>query len=305
MNYYIYIHSKPDGTPFYVGKGHGKRAYDFNRRSRWHKAVTGKYGVKNILVAVTHCESESAAFALEIATITRLRAEGIHMCNFTNGGEGTAGYKPTAEECERRAAALRGRKRPPEVIEKLRAARLGHTHTPEARTKISTALRGRPVSDETKQKISAANKGRQHPPEVIASISEKNRGRKLSAEHKAKIVSANTGKKRSPEAIANMKQAAANRRDALLKQLREASAKRGPVSEATRRKQSAARTGKVFTPEHKANLSAARVGHEVSAATRKAIALANTGRRHTEAAKAKMSATKKAKRATFVTGVTD
>lgn len=294
MSYYIYIHYKPDGAPFYVGKGHGKRAYDFHRRSSWYKAVVKKYGSGNIRIGIVLCESEVEAFDLERKTIADLRAAGHLLCNFTDGGEGSAGYKPSPEENEKRATALRGRKRPPEVVEKMRAARLGMTHSPEAREKISAALRLRIRSPETSAKISAAKTGKPMDPEVVARIAEKTRGRKHTAEHKAKIAAAHLGKKRTPEAIENMRKAAAARRDALLAQLREASKLRGPVSDETRRKQSETRKGRTLTPEHKAKLSVAHKGREVSVATREAIAKANTGKQHSPEAKARMSAARKA-----------
>jgi len=102
------------------------------------------------------------------------------------------GKKQTEETKLKRSNALKGRKRPIEVIEKIKQskqnisqesldkfskARKGHIVSPETRKKISdklkgrkldeehrlniiNALIGRPVSEETKNKISKANKGR-------------------------------------------------------------------------------------------------------------------------------------------------
>lgn len=48
----------------------------------------------------------------------------------------------------RRRAALKGKKRPPEVIAKISATRRGQTISAEARAKISAALKGRKASPE-------------------------------------------------------------------------------------------------------------------------------------------------------------
>ena len=98
--FYVYIHKKPDGTPVYVGKGHGKRAYNLHNRNPHHQAVLNKYKGQ-IIIEVTNCETEQAAFELEKIYIKQLRDQGYRLCNQTDGGEGVSGFKFPDEIKER------------------------------------------------------------------------------------------------------------------------------------------------------------------------------------------------------------
>jgi len=58
------------------------------------------------------------------------------------------------------ASKLRGRKLPPEVIEKIRIANIGKLHTEETKEKISLANKGRAISPEVAEKLSLLGKQR-------------------------------------------------------------------------------------------------------------------------------------------------
>lgn len=94
--FYVYIHKKPDGTPVYVGKGHGKRAYKLHGRNPYHQSVLNKYKGQ-IIVEITNCESEQAAFELEKIYVKQLRDQGYRLANMTDGGEGVCGFKMDKE----------------------------------------------------------------------------------------------------------------------------------------------------------------------------------------------------------------
>lgn len=188
-SFYVYTHTKADtGEVFYVGKGKGRRAY-VDRRNPFWKNVVKKHGhVVNILYSGL---SENAAFALEKELIAKFGRS--TLCNLTNGGEGTSGYKwseegrrrisenlrgriagketraklsqslrgkrRTPEQIERHAAAIRGRKLSPAHIEALRLSLVGHTVSDETRKKLSAANLGQRRSEETKRKLSESHLG--------------------------------------------------------------------------------------------------------------------------------------------------
>lgn len=144
--FYVYIHKKPDGTPFYVGKGTGKRAYTFHRRTEWHKNIVSKYGKDNIIVEVINCISESQAFDLERVYIKQFKHDGVCLVNLTDGGEGVAGlirgepseaHKIKNAEAKKGNTFRRGSKHTPESIEKMRKAHLGKKMTNEQRKNYS------------------------------------------------------------------------------------------------------------------------------------------------------------------------
>jgi hypothetical protein len=158
--FYTYLHCKPDGTPFYVGKGCGDRAFSMRGRNRWHRRILAKYGKAAIQVWVFYCSNEDEAFADERLQIASLRAQGYELCNISDGGEGTSGYKHTEEAKKRIGDAAKGNQN-----------MLGKKASPETKAKLSAIRAGRklhPHSDETKAKISEAKKGIAQKPEVIA-----------------------------------------------------------------------------------------------------------------------------------------
>lgn len=153
--FYVYLHKKPDGTPFYVGKGTGNRAYAFARRSAWHKNIVAKYGRQNIIIEIINCINESQAFDLEKIYIKQLKNDGVMLVNLTDGGEGCSGLKrgtPSEAHIAKNAAAKRGNqirkgsKHTPESIEKMRLAKLGKRFTQDQRTHHSLARFGKPQS---------------------------------------------------------------------------------------------------------------------------------------------------------------
>jgi len=121
--FYVYEHWRTDRDEcFYVGKGHGRRAYDMKRRNKYHQAIVSKilrtgFAVEIKIVASNLKESE--AYKLEIDRIKFWREANIELANLSSGGEGgTTGVKVSLER----------------------------------RAKISSSLKGHPVSEEQRKK---------------------------------------------------------------------------------------------------------------------------------------------------------
>lgn len=144
--FYVYIHKKPDGTPVYVGKGHGKRAYKLHGRNPYHQSVLDKYKGQ-IIVEVTNCESEQAAFELEKIYVKQLRDQGCRLANMTDGGEGHSGFQQSQETKDKRSNRLK----------QFYASDAGKSKNQE----LNRHRTGRKNTDATKHKMSLAAKGKQ------------------------------------------------------------------------------------------------------------------------------------------------
>lgn len=97
QEFYVYVYKRPDGVPFYVGKGVLRRVYSLSpsRRTKHFMNVVAKYGRDNILLEYLKCSSEGEAFAWEVRLIEAYRRESVNLINITNGGEGVSGRKAT------------------------------------------------------------------------------------------------------------------------------------------------------------------------------------------------------------------
>lgn len=177
--FYVYLWLRKDGTPYYVGKGTGRRAYT----SAGH-GVHKPNGKEHILIHFYHTEEEAfEAEKILIAFYGRRDNQTGILRNLTDGGEN-----------------------PP------RTDRRGHTLSIATRAKISKSLTGKKQSEETRKKHSEAMRGNKFrvgkkpnmSPEVRRKIGDAHRGKIISPETRAKLSAANKGKKITPENLAKL-----------------------------------------------------------------------------------------------------
>ena len=179
---FAYIHCKPDGSVFYVGKGTLRRAKNLTERNEYHKRVVAKYGKESILIGMLECSSDEVALELERGFIKCFRRSGAKLTNCTDGGERGTVLTPETLVKLSIAAKKRG------VSEACRAAtvaaRKGKPLSEEQRRKQSEAMKGLVFSEEHRKNISASAKKRGMSPQLIAAAQEANRGREQSAEER-------------------------------------------------------------------------------------------------------------------------
>jgi hypothetical protein len=164
MHYYVYAYLRSDGTPYYVGKGSGDRAW---QKHRYHNVPD-----KDRIIILESNLSEHEAFLSERKFIAQYGRKDLGtgvLRNMTDGGDGILGHKHS-EETKKKIALARlgkptnkGKKMSEEQKEKLRQANKGRKFSPEFGEKISAAKKGKPGkprSPETRAKMKASQLAR-------------------------------------------------------------------------------------------------------------------------------------------------
>jgi len=173
--FYVYQYLREDGSPYYIGKGSGRR---YLSRDRVVSSPTDKNRIQIVKDKLTEAE----AFALESQLILQYGRKDINtgiLRNKTNGGEGPSGAKRTEEQL----ANYRGKVHSEETKKRRSDSLKKYKRTPEHQQKINESLQGRAPTwtgrthtEETKAKLRALYIGinrKAMSPESKAKLSEK------------------------------------------------------------------------------------------------------------------------------------
>lgn len=154
--YYVYAYLREDGSPYYIGKGSGKRIHSPIRAIPKPKELDRR-------VVVADGLTEPTALELEHWLIVGLGRKDLGtgiLRNMSDGGDNNPS----------RVVSL-------ETRQKMSQARLGKKHSEETRRKISASSIGKKISEETREKYRVASTDRPKSKEFIEQM-ERIRSRK-------------------------------------------------------------------------------------------------------------------------------
>ena len=145
--YYVYAYLRKNGTPYYIGKGKGKRAWKHDKHELFRSPLD-----KSKIIILENNLTEVGALALERRYIRWYGRKDLNtglLRNKTDGGEGVSGLKQTKNHIEKRVVSLRGKP----------AWNSGVTYTESQRVKLC----GHTLTERQKLNIANGKLGKPHP----------------------------------------------------------------------------------------------------------------------------------------------
>jgi hypothetical protein len=143
--FYTYLWLRDNGTPYYVGKGRGKRAY---HNDPYRSVKKPKYDSR---ILVQYWGSEEEAFSMEkfwVSLFGRLDLGTGVLRNRTNGGDGPTGAKRSVTTIEKLSKRMLGSK-----------LRLGAVLSKESKSQISSKVKTLWADPAYREHMRQAHKG--------------------------------------------------------------------------------------------------------------------------------------------------
>jgi hypothetical protein len=159
--FYTYAYLREDRTPYYIGKGSGKRAY---KKYKNESIKLPKNKSRIIFLKQNLIEEE--AFKHEIYMIAVFGRKDLGtgiLRNKTNGGEGVSGIIRSENYKRKMSEVKKGKPRSEETRKKMSEGRKGISPSKETRRRMSEANKGRVHSEKTKINLSEKRKGKNNP----------------------------------------------------------------------------------------------------------------------------------------------
>ena len=182
MEYYTYAYLREDGTPYYIGKGKGRRA--FLKHSGFYPPS------KERILFLKRNLTEEEAFKHEIYMIAVFGRKDLKtgiLHNKTNGGNGCPGKIMSEKDIENRRKGRLGKPLSESHKRNIAEANKGTPKTMTEKRRLSDIEKGlrargklkQKHSEETKRKISKATQGRVPWNKGLKGVQKNSRARKL------------------------------------------------------------------------------------------------------------------------------
>jgi len=167
--FYVYIYMRHDGTPYYIGKGSGRRAWSYNRKG------CPRPSDDRIYIFLDGLE-EQHAYDLEECLVAQYGRKDINTGILRNMTSGGGGAKHLSENSKERLShkgvdnPMFGKSHSEKTKRQISESNSGRIHTEDSKSKISAKLKGRAsprkgakLSQDTRDILSTSNRGEGNP----------------------------------------------------------------------------------------------------------------------------------------------